>query len=81
MKNTLNTHKNGNNANTMLAAVLNYMALWEMIAACILFITKIWIGDNYQYLINRLLLSDLVLFITCMILYGLCCYKKPEDRV
>jgi|WetSurSiteA1Bulk_404760.scaffolds.fasta_scaffold82903_2 hypothetical protein len=81
MENTSNNHKNGNNANTVLAAVLNHMAFWEIIGACILIITKIWIENEWQYIINRILLSDLVLFITCMVLYYLCCYKKPEERV
>jgi hypothetical protein len=36
---------------------------------------KIWINEEYQWILNRLWLSCLVIFIACIVLYGLFCYK------
>ena len=39
---------------------------------------KIWVDDEYQWILNRLWLSCLVIFIASLVLYGLFCYKADE---
>ena len=68
--------ENASNGNyTLLGSVLNWLALVEIIIGAGLLITRIWIDREW---IGKLLLTDVILFMTGIFIYWLVCYKKHD---
>ena len=41
---------------------------------------KVWVEDEYQWILNRICLSALIVFFASLILYGLICYESDKDN-
>ena len=72
---TTKTENASNGSYTLLGSVLNWLALAEIIIGAGLLITRIWI---YKEWIDKLLLTDVILFMTVIFIYWLVCYKKHD---
>ena len=61
--------------NPLLAAVLDFLGIVQIISFCVLLIMSVWINDN---IIRKLLITDLIAFVFTLIIYWLLCYTKKQ---
>ena len=66
----------------MLATVLNWSAVIELIIFFILLIINVWVDSENEWIVNKLILSDVIIFFASLSIYWLFCYKsKPINNV
>lgn len=63
--------------NSKLSIILNYVGLISGILLPVIFLIAIW-TDNDN--IDKLLLTDLIVFITSICLYGIKCYEEDQNK-
>lgn len=40
---------------------------------------KVWIADEHQWILNRIWVSSLIIFLGSLFMFGLCCYKSDNN--
>jgi uncharacterized membrane protein YqjE len=63
---------------TYFESLLNLLALISILSFFITIILKIWINEDYQWILNRILLTSIVLLIGSVSVYGLWFYESNK---
>ena len=66
---------------TTIEKFLDFLGAISIIVFFSSLILKVWLPDDIQYLLNRLWLTALLVFLFIFIFYGFFCYKSFSDEV
>lgn len=75
MKEQQHTTKTAIAGSNMLAIILNWSAMIEIVIFFILLIIHVWIDSENEWIVNKLILSDVIIFFASLSIYWLVCYK------
>ena len=71
----MNNNKETTSYIKMIGIVLNIAALAELLLGVILLILNVWIDKEW---ISKMVVTDIILFVGGILLYGLVCYKSKD---